>query len=270
MTPQPSSTTMTRFTLALPRPARWWTAALVLALLVSAGPLRAQDDPTPSDEPAPQEQPAPGVAEPNRWQYLLIHHSASPSGNAASFDRMHRAKGWDGVAYHFVIDNGHGGPDGRLEVTSRWWQQKHGAHAGGLTNAADSEERNCYNEFGIGICLVGNLDAHPPTARQLRTLTALIERLRARFDIPAENIMGHRHVRQTACPGRHFPWTRLFALLKLPPPAFHVTAATPTLERCPWCQAHESVPVLAPDTTASARHTPALPPTELLPADARR
>jgi len=42
---------------------------------------------------------------------------------------MHRAKGWDGLAYHFVITNGHGGPDGALQIIPRWWAQKHGAHA---------------------------------------------------------------------------------------------------------------------------------------------
>src|SRR5689334_14457349 len=31
----------------------------------------------------------------NNWQYIVIHHSATPAGNAASFDRMHKAKGWD-------------------------------------------------------------------------------------------------------------------------------------------------------------------------------
>src|SRR4051812_33988608 len=25
----------------------------------------------------------------NQWQYIVIHHSATPAGNAASFDRMH-------------------------------------------------------------------------------------------------------------------------------------------------------------------------------------
>src|SRR4051812_34750449 len=37
----------------------------------------------------------------NSWQYIVIHHSATPAGNAASFDRMHKAKGWDELGYHF-------------------------------------------------------------------------------------------------------------------------------------------------------------------------
>ena len=48
------------------------------------------------------------------WRYIVIHHSATASGNAAEFDREHRARGWDGLGYHFVIDNGVGGPDGRV------------------------------------------------------------------------------------------------------------------------------------------------------------
>src|SRR4051812_3753672 len=52
----------------------------------------------------------------NQWQYIVIHHSATPSGSAAAFDRMHRAKGWDELGYHFVIGNGTMSGDGQIEV----------------------------------------------------------------------------------------------------------------------------------------------------------
>lgn len=221
-----------------------------LLLLLRPLPARAADGPEPvspgvvrpgvvsPEPPAIPPHPAAESARPgwNAWRYIVVHHSASAGGNAAVFDREHRAKGWDGVAYHFVILNGQGGADGRLQVTRRWWAQKHGAHAGALPPAGAAEERNAYNEFGIGICLVGNFERREPTARQLRTLSQLISRLRARFAIPAENVVGHRHVRSTACPGRKFPWARLFHLCGLPAPHFHSGQATPTLSRCPWCE----------------------------------
>jgi N-acetylmuramoyl-L-alanine amidase len=138
---------------------------------------------------------APPVAS-RRWQYIVIHHSASSQGNAAAFDREHRAKGWDELGYHFVIDNGAGGPDGRVEVGSRWAKQKQGAHA--------KTPRNEFNDFGVGICLVGNFDVNRPTAKQQAALAELVAWLMDSYDIPADRIIGHRDTgRQTACPGKH-------------------------------------------------------------------
>lgn len=188
------------------------------------------------------ETPAPAAAPGGYWRYILVHHSASPSGNAASFDRMHRSKGWDGVGYHFVITNGKGGPDGGLQVSARWWSQKHGAHAGGLPGGVDPEARNDYNEFGIGVCLVGNFEQRAPSRKQLQTLARLIKRLRALYGIPEEAVMGHRHVKSTACPGRHFPWRTLYAMMALPVPQhLHRRSAALTYERCNWCNSLPTV-----------------------------
>jgi len=235
-------------------------ALLAAGLLLAATGARAQE---PSADPvarpgaeAPPEAPSfTGMR--NEWRYIIIHHSASPTGSKAAFDRMHRGKGWDGVAYHFVIDNGKGGPDGRLEVSSRWWHQKHGAHAGGLPGAVSEDERNEYNEFGIGICLVGNLEKAPPTRAQMETLTRLVARLRMLFEIPEENILGHTHVKSTACPGRGFPWASLFARLGLSTPQ-HLHRHTPvaTTGRCPWCLEREQVAL------NRASGPPVLPPVD--------
>jgi hypothetical protein len=186
------------------------------------------------------EQPVePGVTLPtdNAWQYIVVHHSASPSGNAAAFDAMHRRKGWDGLAYHFVITNGKGGTDGELEVSPRWTSQKHGAHAGAPPGNARGDVRNGFNEFGIGICLVGNFEQKAPSEKQLQTLAQLIQELRSEFSIPAENVLGHGTVKGTACPGGAFPWKRLFELMGLPAPQhLHRHPPTLTTSRCPWCQ----------------------------------
>jgi len=202
----------------------------------SEAPMPEPVVPEMPDQPGQPEPPAP-LAGQNAWQYLVIHHSASPSGNAASFDRMHRGKGWDGLAYHFVITNGKGGPDGGLQVSSRWWAQKHGAHAGAMPVDTPPDERNAYNEFGIGICLVGNFEHRAPSRAQMKTLAMLVTKLRGQFNIPVENVVGHRHVKSTACPGGLFPWKTLFAMTGEPqaaPPYRHSLAAT--YERCPWCQ----------------------------------
>ena len=130
------------------------------------------------------------------WRHIVIHHSASKGGNAALFDTWHRGRGWDELGYHFVIDNGDGGPDGRVEVGSRWKIQKWGAHCGGTPN-------NAYNNYGIGICLVGDFTSRQPTAKQLASLERLVTHMVRQFDIPAEHIIGHRDAPNaaTACPG---------------------------------------------------------------------
>lgn len=137
------------------------------------------------------------------WRYIVIHHSATASGSAAEFDRFHRGKrGWEnGLGYHFVIGNGNGTPDGEVEIGNRWIDQINGAHAG-------VEE---YNNYGIGICLVGDFNQSCPTEAQMASLSELVEYLQHRCNIVAENVIMHRHCRQTDCPGRNFPYYKLLA-----------------------------------------------------------
>ena len=108
--------------------------------------------------------PAPAADElfyPNKadrpWRYIVLHHSASASGNYDEIDREHRKiLGYEGCGYHFVIGNGNGSGDGQIEVAQRWNNQKQGVHC---RNARSHD----IDEYGIGICLVGDLDQQPPT-----------------------------------------------------------------------------------------------------------
>jgi len=157
-----------------------------------AMPLSA--DPRRRDVPAPEADWEPGAYRP--WRYIVVHHSAGPSGNAEVFDQWHRARGWDGLGYHFVITNGDGGPDGAVQVGRRWRIQKWGAHTGGTPD-------NEYNNFGIGICLVGDFSETRPTPSQLASLRKLVDFLARRYDIPPGRVVGHRDApgATTDCPG---------------------------------------------------------------------
>lgn len=135
------------------------------------------------------------IAAPNEWYWIVIHHSATATGGAAAFDKMHRAKGWDELGYHFVIGNGTDTGDGQVEVGSRWPKQKWGAHA--------KTPDNRYNEHGIGICLVGNFDITRPTARQMASLERLVTYLMKTYHIPPDHILGHRDTKSTDCPGHN-------------------------------------------------------------------
>lgn len=138
-----------------------------------------------------------------RWTHLVVHHSATTTGGARTFDKHHRQdNGWDELGYHFVIGNGTDTPDGYVEVGPRWHKQKHGAHC--------KTPDNYYNEHGIGICLVGDFTTERPTARQLASLEQLTRFLGAQCGISPNRLTTHRAItRRTQCPGRHLSLARL-------------------------------------------------------------
>jgi N-acetylmuramoyl-L-alanine amidase len=149
-----------------------------------------------------------------RWEYVVVHHSATRSGGAVSFDRYHRkVKRWqNGLGYHFVIGNGTDTYDGQVEVGNRWLKQITGAHCGGRNNIGK-----------IGICLVGHFEQQKPTPKQMRSLHRLLEYLQVRCGIPASKVRGHLEVCRpgyTKCPGRHFDMTALRTGLLREPPAY--------------------------------------------------
>lgn len=152
------------------------------------------------------------------WKYIIIHHSATNSGSAKAFHKYHTQQGYGGLSYHFVIGNGKGAPDGKVEEGFRWKEQISGTHV---------DVNSWYhNVFGIGICLVGNFNTHSPTRKQMTALKELVTSLSEKYRIPAEKILGHSQVpfgtmdwgsekisvfyekgktAQTYCPGKKFP-----------------------------------------------------------------
>jgi murein DD-endopeptidase MepM/ murein hydrolase activator NlpD len=143
-----------------------------------------------------------------RWRYVVIHHSETPSGNAAIFDRFHRnVRKWEnGLAYHFVIGNGRGSGDGQIEVGQRWKDQLHGGH---LRSAA-------LNDISIGICLVGSYNVERPTARQIAATIELVQYLRRLCGNPRLEFTIHRRINPTPtdCPGKLFPERTMFLRLR--------------------------------------------------------
>lgn len=135
-------------------------------------------------------------AEQRDWMWIVIHHSATPTGGAAAFDKEHREiRKWNGLGYDFVIGNGTDTPDGCIEVGYRWPIQAQGAHAYTV------DER--FNMHGIGICMVGNFDNGPPSPRQLASLARLAAYLADTYHIKQTDIIGHRDTKQTDCPGKY-------------------------------------------------------------------
>lgn len=138
-----------------------------------------------------------------RYDEIIVHYTATfeddTSINVAVIDGWHKARGWAGIGYHFVIYQ-----DGTLAFGRPL--TKTGAHAPPNTGR-------------IGICYVGGLrgtdtkNGHDTrTTAQIRTMTRLIRSLldgdynsneknaEVRVD-PRATVKGHRDVGKTQCPG---------------------------------------------------------------------
>lgn len=115
---------------------------------------------------------------PRRIELIVIHCSATERTadfRLSDIDKWHRARGWNGCGYHFVVDL-----DGTIEVGRPVAEV--GAHAYG------------YNRRSIGICYVGGAIggswADTRTDAQKKALRTLLRELHASF--PGAQIVGHR------------------------------------------------------------------------------
>jgi hypothetical protein len=143
-----------------------------------------------------------------RWKYIVVHNSGTREGNARVFDIYHRRVRHmeNGLAYHFVIGDGHGSGDGQIEVGPRWTRQINGGHV-----ASDY-----LNDIALGICLVGDFNRDSPTKAQIGALEELVAYLRNRVGRSQGRqaiVHAHKEInpRPTDCPGDRFPYGWLHA-----------------------------------------------------------
>lgn len=119
---------------------------------------------------------------------IIIHCSATIEGqeiSAATIDEWHKARGWRGIGYHYVV-----GLDGMIEYGRPITET--GAHV-----------KN-HNKGSIGICYIGGLDSVSKTAKDTRTpeqIATLLELLRVLKKLhPNATIHGHNEFSAKACP----------------------------------------------------------------------
>jgi hypothetical protein len=143
-----------------------------------------------------------------RWKYIVVHNSGTREGNARVFDVYHRRVRHmqNGLAYHFVIGDGHGSGDGQIEIGDRWKRQINGGHV-----ASDY-----LNDIALGICLVGDFNRDQPTRAQVAALEELVSYLRERVGKSQGRraiVHAHKEInpRPTDCPGDRFPYGWLHA-----------------------------------------------------------
>lgn len=111
---------------------------------------------------------------------IVVHCSATPEGRdvtAADINKMHIARGFKKIGYHYVVSL-----DGTVETGRK--ENEIGAHAKG------------YNANSIGVCYVGGLASDGKTPKDTRTpaqksaLKKLLHTLKQRY--PDARIVGHR------------------------------------------------------------------------------
>lgn len=126
----------------------------------------------------------------NKPAYVILHHTGNdhPSNQLDLTNRYHRGKEFPhsrrgfNVGYHYFLErSGHG-----IQCRD---EDEEGAHTKG------------WNFSSIAIALAGNFDIEDPTEAQRRALALLIRDIKTRHRIPIQNILEHRDVAQTSCPG---------------------------------------------------------------------
>jgi N-acetyl-anhydromuramyl-L-alanine amidase AmpD len=121
--------------------------------------------------------------------YIFVHTAADPRLNGkadttvADITRWHVARGWATIGYHYVVRR-----DGTVETGRPVTQQ--GSHVRGL------------NHRSIGICLSGNHDVAPMTAKQRAALLDLLKTLCRRYKLPASAVLGHKEVNTLVAAGK--------------------------------------------------------------------
>ena len=116
---------------------------------------------------------------------VVFHHSGverPPHGvNAVkAFERHHLSKGWDGIAYNWLVDE-----TGTI-FEGRGWDARGGATKG-------------WNAKSISICYTG-YGYRQPNGSVLKSFQTLVDEAEARFKKPLW-VTTHRRKGQTTCPG---------------------------------------------------------------------
>lgn len=152
-------------------------------------------------------------------RFLVVHHSASHNGHSGaeapaiirSFYDFHTAgRGWNDIAYNFLIDS-----DGGI------WEGRAGSLDGPVAGDATGGNQG----FAQLICVIGDYNSAEPTAASLHSLVSTLAWLADRYDIPTAHdssvsfvsrgsnrhpagsevttppITGHRTMSRTSCPG---------------------------------------------------------------------
>ena len=172
----------------------------------------------PRDEWA-SDRPPKGPLVDEDVRFLIVHHSASHNGHTGSeapailrsfYDFHTSERGWNDIAYNFLVDS-----DGGI------WEGRKGSLEGPVAGDATGGNQG----FSQLVCIIGDYDSTPPSPASLTALVALLAWMAERYDVPTTagsevsfesrgsnrhpsgsvvvtpTITGHRTMSRTSCPG---------------------------------------------------------------------
>lgn len=166
------------------------------------------------------DRPPKGPLESEDARFLIVHHSASRNGHTSadvpailrSFYDYHTGpeKGWNDIAYNFLIDSGGGIWEGR---------------AGSLDGPVAGDATGGNQGFAQLVCVIGDYNKAQPSSAALSSLVSLLAWLADRdaiatapgsevtftsrgsskwptgTEVTTPTITGHRTMSKTTCPG---------------------------------------------------------------------
>jgi hypothetical protein len=116
---------------------------------------------------------------------LVLHHPAHKTWGIVDIHNFHKnTKKWSGIGYNYFITF-----DGRI------------LEGRGKNIGAHCEN---YNSNTLGICFQGNFDEQHMTDAQVKAGGWLIAQLVREYGITLNDVVGHRDLAKTACPGKNF------------------------------------------------------------------
>ncbi len=118
--------------------------------------------------------------------YIMLHHTAHPTWNILDVHNYHKnSNKWIGIGYNFFIEQ-----DGTV-------YEARGFNVGaGATG---------YNKNSIHICFAGNFENNKPTDIQIKNGKKLVKYILSVLNNNEIQIIGHKDIGNTVCPGRYFP-----------------------------------------------------------------
>lgn len=118
----------------------------------------------------------------NKPDKIIVHHAASRGKSVEEIHKAHIENGWTGIGYHYYIRSDGSIFSGRDENIM-------GAHA------KDN------NKNTLGVCVEGNFEDEIISDLQYNSLIKVIGYLSLKY--PIDDILGHRDVKNTLCPGKN-------------------------------------------------------------------
>lgn len=124
----------------------------------------------------------------NNIKDIILHHSDSNSASPEDIHSWHLNNGWSGAGYQYLVRKN--GNIYRLRPDNVV-----GSHAQG------------HNSNSIGICFEGNFEVETMNEVQKQAGIELVNYLKSVYNI--SNVLGHRDVNATSCPGKNFPFEEI-------------------------------------------------------------